>query len=185
MGRASLAVAATVAACISTACGDDASSSEPTRATQEGTMNLIVASAAFEDGETVPQQYTCDGADVSPPLEVSGVPSEASELALIMEDPDAPGGTFVHWVLWGIGASVTSLPEGGVPDGAVHGSTDFGRNEYGGPCPPPGEPHRYIFNVYALSGTPDVEPGASADDLRAAFESLVLAEGSLIGLYGR
>lgn len=186
MGRAWIAVAMAAAACVLVACGDDAPSSEPSQATQEeDTMTLIVASAAFEDGETVPQQYTCDGADVSPPLDVSGVPSEASELALIMEDPDAPGGTFVHWVLWGIDAAVTSLPEGGVPDGAVHGRTGFDRDAYGGPCPPPGDPHRYVFNVYALSGAPDVEPGASADELRAAFERLVLAEGRLIGLYGR
>lgn len=148
-------------------------------------MSLVVTSAAFFDGETVPQQYTCDGADVSPPLDVSGIPSDAAELALIMEDPDAPGGTFVHWVLWGVDGAVTSLPEGGVPDGAVHGSTSFGGNHYGGPCPPPGDPHRYIFTVYALSEAPNLEPGASADELRAAIDGSVLAEGSLTGMYGR
>lgn len=186
MGRARIAAAAAIAAGVLAACGDDTPSSEPAQSTQEeDTMTLIVASAAFEDGETVPQKYTCDGADISPPLDVSGVPSEASELALIMEDPDAPGGTFVHWVLWGIDAAVSGLPEGGVPEGAVHGRNNFNRDEYGGPCPPAGDPHRYVFNVYALSGAPDLEPGASADELRAAFESLVLAEGSLIGLYSR
>lgn len=148
-------------------------------------MSLVVTSAAFGEGGTIPQQYTCDGADDSPPLDLSGVPSDTAEFALIMEDPDAPGGTFVHWVVWGIDAAATGVPKGGVPDGALHGRTSFGRDEYGGPCPPPGDPHRYIFTVYALSGAPDVEPGASADDLRAALDGLILAEGSLTGMYGR
>jgi hypothetical protein len=148
-------------------------------------MTLGVTSAAFADGETIAQQYTCDGANTSPPLDISGIPPDATELALIMEDPDAPGGTFVHWVLWGVDAAVASLPEDGVPDGAVSGSTSFGGVSYGGPCPPAGDPHHYVFTIYALSESPGVAPGASADDLRAAIEGSILAEGSLTGLYGR
>lgn len=187
MGRASLVAAVVTSGMLGmlAACGDDAPAAESRPTTEEDEMSLAVTSPAFGEGETVPQQYTCDGADVAPPLELSGVPSESAELALIMEDPDAPGGTFVHWVLWGVDGSVTSFPEGGVPDGAVHGRTSFGRDRYGGPCPPPGDPHRYIFTVYALSASPDLAPGASADELRTAIEGSTLAEGSLTGMYGR
>jgi Raf kinase inhibitor-like YbhB/YbcL family protein len=146
-------------------------------------MALTVSSDAFEDGGEIPARYTCDGADVSPPLTISGVPADAAELALLCEDPDAPSGTFVHWVAWGIDPGNASLAEGAEPLGV--GTNGFRKTGYRGPCPPPGPAHRYIFTIYALSGELDMPATATADDLRAVVEGLVLDEGSLTGRYAR
>ena len=150
----------------------------------QGTITL--SSDAFGDGETIPASFTCDGSDVSPPLRWSGVPSEAVELALLVEDPDAPRGTFVHWLLWGLAPDLSGLPEGRVPDGARQGLNDFGRLSWGGPCPPRGHgPHRYIFTLYALREPLPVDQGATAGQLRGAIAGNVLAQGQLTGMYGR
>jgi Raf kinase inhibitor-like YbhB/YbcL family protein len=147
---------------------------------------IVVSSDAFGDGQTIPTSFTCDGSDVSPPLRWSGVPDEAVELALLVEDPDAPGGTFVHWLLWGLAPGVSELPEGSVPDGARQGTNGFGKLGWGGPCPPRGHgPHRYVFTLHALAEPLHVDEGATADQLRAAIEGKVIAQGQLIGLYGR
>jgi Raf kinase inhibitor-like YbhB/YbcL family protein len=146
-------------------------------------MTITVSSSAFTDGGTIPRRYTCDGEDVSPPLSVSGLPSGVRELALLVEDPDAPRGTFVHWVAWGIDPAEPALAEGSAPPGA--GVNGFGRQGYGGPCPPRGSTHRYVFTVFALSRPAGLRPGASADDLRTAIQGAVLAEGRLTGRYGR
>ncbi|GAA1799160.1 YbhB/YbcL family Raf kinase inhibitor-like protein [Planosporangium flavigriseum] len=148
-------------------------------------MAIVVSSSAFGDGDEIPQRFTCDGADVSPPLEFSGIPVNSAELALVVEDPDAPGGTFTHWSMWGIDPSRSSLGEGEVPLGAVQGNNDFGRQGYGGPCPPPGRPHRYVFTVSALSEPHGLAPGASAAGFRRAMAGKALDSGSLTGLYGR
>jgi Raf kinase inhibitor-like YbhB/YbcL family protein len=146
-------------------------------------MALTVTSDAFADGGEIPTRYTCDGAGVSPPLTISGVPADAAELALLCEDPDAPNGTFVHWVAWNIDPANPSLAEGEEPMGS--GTNGFGKTGYGGPCPPPGAEHRYIFTFFALSGELDAPSSATADDLRAVMEGLVLDEGSLMGRYAR
>ena len=146
-------------------------------------MAITVSSTAFTDGASIPRRYTCDGENVSPPLRLAGVPSSARELALLVEDPDAPGGTFVHWVAWGFDPSSPTLPQGATPPGT--GTNGFGRRGYGGPCPPRGAPHRYVFTVYALAKRLDLPAGASADQLRRAVADAVIAEGRLIGRYGR
>jgi Raf kinase inhibitor-like YbhB/YbcL family protein len=146
-------------------------------------MTITVSSTAFPDAGDIPQRYTCDGENVSPPLTFTGVPAGTEELALLVEDPDAPSGTFVHWVAWGIDPAKAALAEGEAP--AATGTNGFGRRGYAGPCPPRGAPHRYVFTVFALSRRPDVALGGSADDLRRAVAGAVLAEGRLVGRYAR
>jgi Raf kinase inhibitor-like YbhB/YbcL family protein len=146
-------------------------------------MSITVSSTAFADGADIPRRYTCDGANVSPPLRFAGIPAGTRELALLVEDPDAPGGTFVHWVAWGIDPATPELTEGATPPGT--GVNGFGRRGYGGPCPPRGAPHRYVFTVFALSHPVTLSPAASADDLRRAAAGIVLAQGRLTGRYAR
>ena len=149
------------------------------------TMQL--RSPAFNDHAPIPSRYSlAEGDNLSPPLEWSGVPEGTAELAVLCEDPDAPGGTFVHWVLAGLDPSTTGLAEGETPAGAVEGPNDYGGTGYGGPRPPVGdEAHRYFFRVYAASEPLGLRPGASADDLRRALEGKELAQGTLVGLYQR
>lgn len=153
-------------------------------------MTLELTSPAFEDGETIPSKFSCDGIDVSPRLEWSSVPEGTKSLALICDDPDAPMGTWVHWVLYGLPADTTSLPEGvpadeAIEDVALQGKNDFKRIGYGGPCPPPGKPHRYFFKLYALDTELDLKPGAKKKDLEKAMKGHVLAQGQLMGRYQR
>lgn len=149
-------------------------------------MTITLGSPAFDADQTIPRRFTCDGDDVSPPLEWSGVPPGASELALLVEDPDAPSGTFVHWVLWRLEAGSAGIDEGVTPAGTREGRNDFGRVGWGGPCPPRGsDPHRYVFTLMALSEPLAVEAGASADEVRRGVEGKALAQGQLTGRYGR
>lgn len=145
---------------------------------------LAISSPAFSDGGPIPRAHTCDGADLSPPLTWSGVPSGAKQLALIVDDPDAPGRVWVHWVLYRLAPSVTGLPAGGAKDG-VQGTNDFRRLGYGGPCPPPGPAHRYVFTLYALDTELKLPPGATKDVLLGAMKGHVLEEAKTIGKYGR
>lgn len=150
---------------------------------------IVVSSGAFKDGGTIPPEYTCDGKNISPALLWEGIPAGAKSIALIMDDPDAPGGMFVHWALYNIPASARKLP-GGMPkketldDGSRQGMTDFGRVGYGGPCPPKGT-HRYYFKIYALDTMLDMQPGASKKQLESAMKGHVLAQGELMGRYER
>ena len=152
--------------------------------------DIELSSIAFTEGATIPTKYTCDAEDVSPPLRWSGVPEGAKSIALIADDPDAPRGTWVHWVLFRIPPDATELAEG-VPaqdelaDGARHGVTDFGQRQYGGPCPPPGSPHRYLFKLYALDTQVELESGATKKDLEQAMRGHILAQGQLMGRYQR
>ncbi len=155
----------------------------PQARTPEAAMTMTVSSGAFTDGGDIPRRYTCDGQNVSPPLSFAGVPSGVQDLALLVEDPDAPGGTFVHWVAWGIDPSKATLAEGEAPTGT--GTNGFRRRGYGGPCPPKGPAHRYVFTVFALSRRLDLPVGASSDDLRRAVTGAVVAEGRLVGRYAR
>lgn len=153
-------------------------------------MSIKLTSSAFEDGGFIPAQYTCEGRDISPPLGWTGVPDSAKSLAMICDDPDAPVGTWVHWVLYDLPPKLSELPEaiptGEVtPAGAKQGINDFRRSGYGGPCPPPGKPHRYFFKLYALDIDPGLPAGATKADLLQAVEGHILAEGQLVGLYKR
>ena len=145
---------------------------------------LRIKSSAFEEMGSIPRQYTCDGKDVNPPLTIEGVPKAAKSMALIADDPDAPGGTWVHWVLWNIDPTIAEIREKSVPLGAVQGRSDFGKNSYGGPCPPSGV-HRYFFKVYALDTMLTIAGNSTKADLERAMKGHVLAEGHLVGVYKR
>ncbi len=149
-----------------------------------------LSSAAFPAGGTIPARHTCDGPDVSPPLAWTAPPTGTKGYALVCEDPDAPGGSWVHWILWGIPATATALPEGVkpdevLPDGSRHGRNDFRALGHNGPCPPPGGPHRYVFHLYALDAVPALEPGATRRQLLDAIRGHILGEADLMGRYGR
>jgi Raf kinase inhibitor-like YbhB/YbcL family protein len=151
---------------------------------------MQLTSPAFQEGQPIPKQYTGDGKDVSPPLRWDGVPGGTQSLALICDDPDAPRGTWVHWVLFNLPADARELPEavpakGVGPQGAKQGTNDFRKRGYGGPAPPPGKPHRYFFKLYALDTVLDLKEGATKQDLVKAMEGHVLAEGQLMGKFGR
>ncbi len=150
---------------------------------------IRVYSPAYGNGSAIPAQYTCDGADISPPLAWSGVPQGAKSLLVEMVDPDAPGGEFIHWVIYNISPNSTGLPQGVPPAAAtaygLQAVNDFGEVGYGGPCPPPGRPHRYIVLVLALNTTLEVPPGAPARQVLRAAGPYVVGLGSLVGLYGR
>jgi len=156
----------------------------------EGKMEKIeLKSPAFRNGETIPSENTCDGADISPALEWSGVPATAKSLAIISNDPDAPMGNWSHWVLYDLPPSLHAIPAG-LPAyekpsiGGTHGVTDFGSLGYGGPCPPSGT-HRYFFRIYALDEVLGLKPGASQKQVEKAIQEHVLAQGELMGTYQR
>jgi Raf kinase inhibitor-like YbhB/YbcL family protein len=150
---------------------------------------MDLKSSAFETGGMIPLKYTCDGSDVSPPLSWSAVPAKAKSLALIADDPDAPRGTWVHWVAWNIPATVSNLEEAvpkrdTFPNGMKQGTTDFRSIGYGGPCPPSGT-HRYFFKLYALDTILNLQPGTTKKDLEKVMQSHVLAQAELMGKYAR
>lgn len=153
-------------------------------------MTLSLTSPAFRQGEEIPVQYTCDGQNVSPPLEWSQSPAGTESFALIVDDPDAPGGVFTHWVLFNLPGDSYQLPEAvqgqaQLPGGALEGKNNFGKIGYGGPCPPPGSPHRYRFTLYALDQSLDLKAGASKQQLLDAMVGHILAQGQLTGTYRR
>jgi Raf kinase inhibitor-like YbhB/YbcL family protein len=145
---------------------------------------LSISSPAFGRGEAIPARYTCDGNDTSPALVIAKVPPAAQTLALIMDDPDAPVGTWVHWVVWNIPAQTREIPENGLPPQAVQGKNSWPRTGYGGPCPPSGV-HRYFFKVYALDTTLHLGSATTRADLERAMEGHILAKGELMGTYKR
>jgi Raf kinase inhibitor-like YbhB/YbcL family protein len=164
-------------------CGGGDKAAEPAPDAPPG---LELTSAAFRAGGTIPTRYTCDGKQSSPPLAWADVPAGTKSLALVMEDPDAPSGTFVHWTVYGIAPTVRRFNEGKVPTGATEGENSFGDDRYGGPCPPEGdEAHHYVFNLYALRADLGLEAGAKPDDVRAAIKKQALARGRLIGTVKR
>jgi Raf kinase inhibitor-like YbhB/YbcL family protein len=152
-------------------------------------MAISLSSSAFQEGDMIPAKYTCDGKDVSVTLKWTGAPEGTKSFALISDDPDAPVGTWVHWVMWNIPSAVCELAEGvppkpQLPDGSRQGISDFGRPGYGGPCPPGGT-HRYYFTVYALDTMLDLPNSARKSDLIKAMRGHILAEGQLMGKYSR
>jgi Raf kinase inhibitor-like YbhB/YbcL family protein len=153
-------------------------------------MTLSMKSSAFAHEGDIPQKHTCSGADVSPELSWSDPPAGTQSFSLIMDDPDAPGATWVHWVLYNLPAETRELPEG-VPkelelkDGSRQGRNDFARPGYGGPCPPRGAPHRYYFKLYALDTRLNLAPGATKADLEKAMKGHILAQAQLMGRFKR
>ncbi|MFI1762575.1 YbhB/YbcL family Raf kinase inhibitor-like protein [Streptomyces sp. NPDC020800] len=160
--------------------------SSPSVSSSGAARRITVTSPAYADAGTIPRRYTCDGENVSPPLAVTGVPAQAVSLALLLQDPDAPHGTFTHWLAWDIDPHTTRLTAGEHPAGAAEGRNGFGGTGYGGPCPPRGDrPHRYVLTVYAADRRPGLAPTATPDDLRQALSGHTLAKGTLTGRYGR
>jgi hypothetical protein len=146
-------------------------------------VSFGLTSPAFGPGQTIPVEYTCDGLNVSPALVWTAPPAGTRSFALIMDDPDAPGGTFTHWTAWNISPKARGLKRGARPP--REGTTSFLRSGYGGPCPPPGAPHRYVFKLYALRQMLALPPGASRPALERALRGKVLKRATLVGLYGR
>ncbi len=165
-------------------------SQSPTPATpRETKAELKVTSAAFNEGQPIPRQYTCDGVNVSPPLEWSGVPKTAKSIAIIADDPDAPSGTFVHWVVYDMPAENIGMVENLPADeqlkaGGFQGTNDFGKIGYGGPCPPSGT-HRYFFKVYALDNFLPLKVASTKAQVEKAMEGHIVAQGQLLGTYQR
>jgi Raf kinase inhibitor-like YbhB/YbcL family protein len=148
-----------------------------------GGAKMKITSSAFQEGATIPSKFTCDGADASPPLQVADIPSGARSLVLIADDPDAPSGLFTHWLVWNLSPQTSTVAEGSAPKG-VHGTNDFGKSGYGGPCPPSGT-HRYYFKIFALDRELDLSSGAKRAQLDAAMKGHVVAQGELMGRYSR
>jgi Raf kinase inhibitor-like YbhB/YbcL family protein len=161
-------------------------SNEP-KSANEKNMILQITSIAFSESQTIPQKYTCSGSDISPPLSWTQPPPGTKSIALICDDPDAPGGTWVHWVVYNLPPDTVALGENveTLPNGAKQGINDFKKSGYNGPCPPPGNPHRYFFKIYALDTQLNLPSGAMKKDLVAAMNNHVLAEGQLMGTFGR
>lgn len=185
--RLLLLIALALGVALMAACGGDdgGEASGPLPAAPD---QIKLTSPAFKAGETIPELYTCDGADVSPPLAWRSLPKGARSLALLMEDPDAAGGdkSFVHWTMYDIEPTITGVAEAYIPPKAKEGDTSSGKTGYSGPCPPQGDqPHRYVFAVYALKEPPGLDAGASAGDVRDKIEELAQARGTLEATYAR
>ena len=151
---------------------------------------MKMSSASFSAGEMIPKKFSCDGLDVSPKLSWTEPPAKTQSFALIMDDPDAPAGTWVHWVLFDLPADTRELAEGvakqeQLANGARQGRNDFGKIGYGGPCPPPGNAHRYFFKLYALNAKLNLKAGATKADAEGVMKGHILAHAELIGKYGR
>lgn len=145
---------------------------------------MKLTSPEFAQGKSIPAKYSCDGQDINPPLAIEGVPQEAKSLALIVDDPDAPAGTWVHWLVWNIDPSTRQIAEGSVPQGGQQGVNSWKRSDYGGPCPPSGT-HRYFFRLYALKDRLTLPAGTNRKDLDHAMHGKIVAQCELMGVYRR
>jgi Raf kinase inhibitor-like YbhB/YbcL family protein len=145
---------------------------------------LQIISPVFRDGTAIPRQYSCKGQNVNPPLNIFNVPQKAQSLALILHDPDAPSGDFLHWLVWDIPPRTESIAVNDVPIGAIQGRNGVGNNNYTGPCPPQGSgAHRYVFDFYALDTTVDLPSGGSRDQLETAMKGHILDKSTLVGVF--
>jgi Raf kinase inhibitor-like YbhB/YbcL family protein len=165
----------------SAACSSDKTGKEPA---VSAPTSIKVTSTAFQDGGSIPEKYTCDGAGVSPPLAWTGVPADTKSLALVVDDPDAPRGTFTHWVLLDLDPATRSIAEGATPSGAQQANNSAGKPSYFGPCPPSGT-HHYRFTVYALSKPTGLSSGAKLDDALKAIDASTVTRGRLTATYRR
>jgi Raf kinase inhibitor-like YbhB/YbcL family protein len=153
-------------------------------------MSFKLSTTAFQPGSDIPTKYTCSGADVSPALAWSDPPARTQSFALIADDPDAPVGTWVHWVAYDLPPNARGLPEGvpktdAISGGGVQGRNDFGKAGYGGPCPPPGKPHRYFFKLYALDSRLNLKPGATKKAVEQAMQGHILGQAEIMGRFQR
>lgn len=169
-------------------CGSSGSHSQ--QAQDSSTSGFRLQSNAFKEGAIIPRQYTCEGEDISPALRWTSPPPGTRSFVLVVEDPDAPGGVWTHWVVYNLPAIVRELPENvpkqdEVPGGGLQGRNSFGKIGYGGPCPPPGKPHRYFFHLYALDTVLSLKAGASKQDVLDAVKGHVRARTQLMGRFGR
>ena len=147
---------------------------------------MIITSSAFDDGGPIPRKFTCDGGDMNPELLIQNVPAGARSLALVLHDPDAPRpGGFTHWTVWNIDPSTQLIKEESVPPGSAEGANGAGRTGYMGPCPPPGAPHHYHFQLYALDALVELSDGAPITELQKILDAHAIARADLVGLYGR
>ena len=147
-----------------------------------GASSISITSPSFQAGGDIPTKFTCNGTNVSPELQISSVPNEAKSVVLIVDDPDAPRGLFTHWIVWNIDPKTTRVAENSAPTAGVQGTNDFGKRNYGGPCPPSGM-HRYFFKIFALDTKLELKPGARRAELDAAMRGHVLAQGELMARY--
>lgn len=145
---------------------------------------MQITSSEFKHNQTIPSKYTCDGENTSPPLQISGVPENAQSLVLIMDDPDAPAGTWVHWLIWNINPSTQEIQANQIPSSSQQGTSSFGVAKYGGPCPPSGT-HRYFFKLYALDQSLELPPSTDKSTLLKAMQNHILDQTEMIGLYSR
>jgi Raf kinase inhibitor-like YbhB/YbcL family protein len=184
LSLASFQIVAVATSVFLAGCSERAQQPEPAHAKDPSAMRLT--SAAFADGQDIPDKYTCHGQDISPPLQWSDAPAQSKSIAVTCEDPDAPSGTFTHWVIFDVPATATKL-SGNVsktatlPDGSKQGKNSFGNVGYNGPCPPSGKMHHYIFKVYALDTAVTLDPGVAKEDLVNAMNDHILAQGQLTG----
>ncbi len=153
-------------------------------------MAFELSSPSFKGGQSIPRRYTCEGEDLSPPLHWTVPPATTKSYVIIADDPDAPTGTWVHWVIYNLPLDLRGLTEGipaedHLPNGAMQGLNDFNRIGYGGPCPPPGKPHRYYFTLYVLDVVLNLKPGATKRQVLEACQGHVLAEAQLMGTFSR
>lgn len=146
--------------------------------------SMQITSSAFKNNEKISAKYTCDGENINPPLTFNEIPKTAQSLILISDDPDAPVGLWIHWLVWNIDPKTTEVAENSVPSGAIQGTTSFGDAKYGGPCPPSGT-HRYFFKLYALDTRLDLPKSTDKKALEKAMENHILAKAEIIGLYSR
>ncbi len=159
--------------------------SEAFTAKEATTMSeLTISSPAFGRNGNIPAKHTCDGQDVNPSLTIRNVPPGAKSLALIVDDPDAPAGTWVHWVLWNVAPDTSEIKEDSVPKGTIQGINDFRKHAYGGPCPPSGT-HRYFFKLYALDALLNLGPNSRKAELEKAMQGHIISQAEIIGLYKR
>lgn len=175
-----LAAAAILVATVS--CGDDGPGEGPAVPIPANLDEFDLTSPAFEEGSPIPEAFSCNGDDISPPLEWAGVPDGTAELLLTVADPDAPGGVFTHWTVYAIDPATGGSPQGGMPEGALEGINDFREPGYGGPCPPQGESHRYVFTLAALGEPTELDAGASPEAVDAFLQRAV-ATTTLSGVY--
>jgi Raf kinase inhibitor-like YbhB/YbcL family protein len=145
---------------------------------------MKLSSADFKEGENIPERFTCDGKDISPTLQIEGVPKVAKSLVVIVDDRDAPGGNFTHWLMWNVVPNLAEIVGNKPPSNAVQGVNDFGKNKYSGPCPPPGI-HRYYFTVFALDTTLDLPSKSKRKAVDSAIKGHIIAEATLMGRYAR
>lgn len=183
MHRFRFLAAAVAAVTVLAGCSDDRGDNSTSTSVLK-LETLAVSSPAFEDGANIPERFSCEGENIPPPLRWSDIPEETRELVIVVTDPEAPSGTFVHWTVWGIDPSSKGI-DGELPEGAVEGMSSSGKPTYIGPCPPAGETHRYNFEVIALSAQLPLEAGASVDELRDEVEDVAISSGVLTGRFGR